>query len=473
MARQAGRREILKWGLRAAAVALAGVGAGVLTDQAAAQKPSGGKRVVLISLDGFAASYLDDPKVPLPNLRQLVAEGARSKAMTVVTPSVTWPNHTTLVTGVTPGKHTVLANGKLEPSTGATPVVINPRRSKTELCRVPTFYDLAHQAGMTTAEINWPVTRGAPTLNWSFPDHPENVRYSTPSLVTELVEQKILTGPDDAAFRAVGSVTRDQIWTGAAAHLIRRHKPNVLLLHLLNTDGTQHAHGPQTNEAYTALALADSHVGQVLQALRETGLRESTNVLVVADHGFVRITQQIQPNARLRERGLIRPAANGETGAYEYDAQSISEGGAALVYVPRKLFQPELLAKTKAALEGLPGVERVYEAKDLPELGLGLHPRDPQLPDFVLAAKDGYAFGNDVTGAELVTPARPFGAHGFVHTNPKLDALFVAAGPGIKKGVKLERIRNVDVAPTAARLLGLTMRDVDGKVLEEILEPGS
>ncbi len=471
---QVTRRKTLQWSVRAAALAAAGVaGVGLVTDRADAQKPATGRRVVMISIDGLAAVNLDDPKVPLPNIRQLAAEGASAKAMTVVTPSVTWPNHTTLVTGVTPGKHGVLGNGKIEPSTGATPMVINPRRSKEELCRVPTFYDLAHAAGMQTAEINWPVTREAPTLNWTFPDHPDPIRYTTPALVQELQAQKILTGPEDADFRVLGQVTRDQVWTQAAVHLIRRHRPQVLLLHLLNTDGTQHTHGPQTTEGYTSLALADSHVGQVLQALKETGQRESTAVFVVADHGFCKITRQIKPNARLRAKGLIRPASGGNAGALEYEAQSIAEGGVALVYVPKKLFHPELLEKTRAALQGMEGVERIYTSQELPELGLGLHPRDAQMPDFLLAAKDGYSFSNDTTGEEVVALARPNGTHGFVHTNPKMDAAFVASGAGIKRGVKLERMRNVDVAPTAARLLGLTMRDVDGKVLEEILDSGT
>jgi predicted AlkP superfamily phosphohydrolase/phosphomutase len=121
--------------------------------------------VVLISLDGFAASYLDDSKAPLPNLRRLAAEGARAEGMQVVTPSVTWPNHTTLVTGVTAARHGVLVNGRIERSPGSPPYFINPRRSKEELCRAPTLYDAAHRAGLRTAEVNWPVTRGAPTLD--------------------------------------------------------------------------------------------------------------------------------------------------------------------------------------------------------------------------------------------------------------------------------------------------------------------
>ncbi|MFN3648776.1 MAG: alkaline phosphatase family protein [Armatimonadota bacterium] len=448
---------------------LAGAAAGtaLLGRHAAAQRigPARAKHVVLISLDGFAADYLDDPRLPLPNLRRLAEEGARADRLTVITPSVTWPDHTTLVTGVTPARHGVLANGLIETGTGPTPYAINPRRSKEELCRVPTLYDVAKVAGLRTAEVNWPVTRGAATLDFSIPDHPEPLTHSTPQLLQELRALKILGEGEDALNR-VGSVTRDQIWTDAAVHLIRKHRPNVLLLHLLNTDGTQHAHGPNTNEAYTALALADRQVGDVLRAVGESGLKDETAVFVVADHGFIRVTRQIQPNVRLREAGLIRV---GEGGRLEYAAQSLSEGGVALVYVPDRLLRPELVEKTRAALNGLEGVERIVDPSGYDELGLPQPSRSPQAPDFVLAAKDGFAFGNATTGAEVVSQERATGSHGYLHTNPRMDGICVAAGAGIRRGARVERARNLDVAPTLAHLLGLDLGPVEGKVIRDFV----
>lgn len=437
---------------------------------ASAQAPAGRPRLVLISLDGFGADNLADSRLPLPNIRGLAARGATAERMTVVTPSVTWPNHTTLVTGVTPGTHGVLANGLIEPAPeGGPPFLINPRRSRDELCRVPTLYDVARQAGLTTAEVNWPVTRGASALDWSFPDHPEPLRYTTPALRKELVGLKLLADETDAALSRLGGVGRDHVWTQAAVHLIRRHKPHLLLLHLLNTDSTQHAHGPGSAEALTALSLADRYVGDILAALREEKLLESTVVFVTADHGFVRVTRQVRPNVRLKARGMIRTSP-ADASRSEWDAQSISEGGVALVYVPQKLFHPEIVDRTRAALEGLEGVEKILEPGDFNGMGLGLHPRDRQMPSFVLAARDGYSFSNDTTGEEVVSLARPIGAHGYVHTNPRLDAILVTAGPGVRPGAVLPRARSIDVAPTAARLLGLEMRDTQGRVLSEFLQ---
>jgi predicted AlkP superfamily pyrophosphatase or phosphodiesterase len=457
--RNGGRRRLLLL------LIVAGILAALFGGGAAAQRARTDRHVVLISLDGFAAFYLDDPKLPIPNIRRLAADGSRADALTASTPSVTWPNHTTLVTGVPPAKHGVLANGRIEPSADGKSLVINPRRSREELCRVPAVYDHAHAAGLKTAEINWPVTRDAASLDWRFPDHPEPLRYTTPVLLSDLQELKLLSGPQDAAFSASGSVMRDHVWTGAAAHLIRRHKPNLLLLHLLLTDGTQHAHGPLTTEAYAALSLADRNVGDVLRALRDAGIAERTSVFVVSDHGFIRTTRQIHPNVRLRQAGLIRD----EGGSLVHDAQSISEGGVALVYVPGRRTRPELVARAREAVTGMEGVEAVVSPDGFAELGLPLPDANPPGPDLVLAARDGFAFGNASAGEPVTDLPRPSGTHGYPHTNPKMDGLFVASGAGIRRGARLPRVRNLDVAPTIARLLGLRMPNVDGRVVEEIL----
>jgi len=439
---------------------LAATASGALTDGARKDR-----HVVMISLDGFGAYNLGDPRVALPNIRALAARGARADAMTVSTPSVTWPNHTTLVTGVPPSKHGVLANGRLEPAT-ATPMTINGRYSKTELCRAVTVYDVAHKAGLKTAEVNWPVTRDAATLDFRFPDHPDAIRYSTPSLVKDLVGLGLLATPDDAGFRARGVVGRDEVWAQAAVHLLKTQKPNLLLLHLLNTDGQQHAHGPLTTEAFTALALADRYVGDVVKAIADAGLTKRATVIVTSDHGFVQVTKLIRSNARLRTNGLIRTGAGGKL---EYDAQSISEGGIALVYVPGSRTNPALLERVRQSMVGLEGVERVVTQDQYGTYGLPLPGQDPQAPHLVLAAKDGYAFSNETTGEDIEALPRPIGAHGYLQTNPKLDGAFIIAGAGVRSGTRVPRVVNLDVAPSIARLLGLRMENVDGHVLTELL----
>jgi predicted AlkP superfamily pyrophosphatase or phosphodiesterase len=139
---------------------------------AAAEKEALSDRiVVMISVDGLAGFYLDDPKAEMPTIRKLAAEGARAEMMRASTPTVTWPNHTTLVTGVTPAKHGVVGNNYFDRVAGTNVVLIaDPVFDKDQIVKVPTLYDLAKARGLKTAAIRWPATRNARTLDWTIPD---------------------------------------------------------------------------------------------------------------------------------------------------------------------------------------------------------------------------------------------------------------------------------------------------------------
>src|SRR5688572_31434859 len=117
--------------------------------------PAKDRTVILISIDGMPAWLWADPTLPIPNLRRLAREGAVADAMTVSNPSITWINHTTLVTGVPPQKHGVLFNGLLIRQPMPLPPMIEQWRDKADLVRVPTVYDVAHQNGLTTAQVDW------------------------------------------------------------------------------------------------------------------------------------------------------------------------------------------------------------------------------------------------------------------------------------------------------------------------------
>src|SRR5436190_4508135 len=104
--------------------------------------------VVMISVDGLAGYYLDDPKAEMPTIRALAAEGARASLMKASTPTVTWPNHTTLVTGVNPARHGVLGNNYFDRKTGkAVRLISDPVYDKDQIVKVPTIYDLAKEKG--------------------------------------------------------------------------------------------------------------------------------------------------------------------------------------------------------------------------------------------------------------------------------------------------------------------------------------
>lgn len=423
---------------------------------------AGANHVVIITLDGFAGWALDDPHLPVPTLRRLAARGAVARGMRPVNPSVTWPNHTTLVTGVTPARHGVLFNGILVRKPGVPPV-IEPWRDKREMVRVKTLYDLAHERGLTTAQVDWVAILNAPTITWAFAERVD----PTSPVAREMVKAGTISQPDVDAFASRNIVWRDAMWTAAAAHILRQHRPNLLLFHLLNLDSTQHRYAPRSPAAITAMAHLDSGVAAIVRTLEETGLAAKTTIFVLSDHGFKAVKRQIRPNVALARAGLLKAEGGKISGA---DAYVVPEGGTALVYVTRPDPDGSLLKRTREAVASLEGVEKVIEPAEYDRYGLPQPSANEQMGALVLTAKDGYAFGAAIGDQPVVDSSEgSLGAHGYIATDPDLSALFIASGRGIRRGVKLDVIDNVDVAPTAARLLGIDMKDVDGKVLTEIL----
>ncbi len=395
--------------------------------------------------------------------------------MRVSNPAITWPNHTTLVTGVPPRKHSVLFNGVLERPGAGRAVRVDPQRDKSDLVAVPTLYDHLHHAGYRTAGINWPCTRRTATLDDDFPDAPEQITHMTPRLRDELIAARILEGTNDQAFREQSSAVKDQIWTAAAAHVIRKRQPNFVLFHLLITDSIQHKYGPQSPAAYTAVALADAQLAEVLRAVDAAGIREQTTVFVTADHGFATALKIVNPNVVLRKAGLLETGA--APGILAARAQIVSEGGIAMVYFTDPATLNENQAKVLSLMREHEGIADILTPDQFDALGLPDPAKNRQMADLILVAKDGYAFNNEAHGEESVTEVTLAsgnqGHHGYLTTNPKMNAPFIAWGRGIKSGVKLGIIDNIDVAPTIAKLLGENLPGAEGRVLDQMLADGS
>ncbi|QDU29591.1 Type I phosphodiesterase / nucleotide pyrophosphatase [Anatilimnocola aggregata] len=428
--------------------------------------------VIVVSIDGLAAFLLDDLKAPIPTIRKLAREGATGEnGMKVSNPSVTWPNHSSIVTGVRPEKHGVLANGVLVRGAIGLPTVVDPRRDQRDLIRVPTIFDAAHAAGLTTGDINWPCTRNSKTLDDTFSDVPDQVTHMTPRLRSELVQQGILTDETQASFAANSVVGRDLVWTEAACHLIRQRKPNLLLVHLLNCDATHHALGAQTPSGYTANAYADTCLAKLVAATKEARIFDKTTFIVVADHGFAMTPKAIRPNVILRQQKLLSVTAGKIT---EARVHVFPEGGIGLVYCTNPGDAPADREKFKELMSGQEGVADVLFPERFAEYGLP-HPREyNQAPDAVLVAKDGYAVSGSAEGETFVTTnieaKTSLGSHGFISTLPKMNALCVLSGRGIRAGVKLADVENIDLTPTIARLLGVDNFPTDGKTLTGALK---
>ena len=426
--------------------------------------PAKDRMVVVLSIDGFPAWLWEDPSLPMPTLRRLAATGATAPRMTVSNPTLTWPNHTTLVTGVSPARHGVLYNGLVRPQGPREPWRLEPWADKAVLVRVPTLYDAVFKAGLTTAHVDWIPTTNAGTFNWEFPERPG----PHGKIEQEMLAAGSITATDLVEFNKRNPAWRDVYWNRAAMHILARHRPNLLLVHLLNTDALNHKFGPGSWASHAAFAFADTCLRDLVDAVAAAGFRDRATFFVTTDHGFKTARRLIRPNAILRRAGLLSSAGPVKIIC---DAHAMTIGGSASIYVTNPERRDEWLAKAKAAFDGIEGIARRVDPPQFAEFHLPSVKENSQMPDFILLSQPGYAFHSAPQDSEPVTDVAAdtyAGHHGYPNSDPEMDGVFFAWGHGIQPATKLARIANVDVAPTVARALGVTMPGVEGRVLEEI-----
>lgn len=403
-------------------------------------------KVILISLDGVPAYLLDDPKQPIPALRKLIANGVAAP-MTAINPTVTWPNHTTMVTGVRADEHGLLVNGSIVRTGKWPPVKVDPKIDKETMVHVPTIYDAAHKAGLTTAQVDWVAINNAPSIDWAFREWAS----ADGPLEKEMIAAGVVSAAEMDGFEKANILFRDQIWTRAGGYLIRKHQPDLLLLHLLSGDSLHHQYGPSTLASKAAVAFLDSCVEKLVDAVREAGLTDRTTFLIVADHGFKSYTKQVRPAVALSTAGLGDKVF------------VLPEGGSAFVYLDPT--QPDLLPKARAALDGVEGIDRIYGVDDFASLGLPRPDRDPQFGQLLLTAKTGYSFTGATGGPVTAATPQVAGSHGYLASDPEMNPIFIASGNGVRAGVKLSAVSNLDIAPTIAQLLGMQLPTAKGKPL--------
>jgi predicted AlkP superfamily pyrophosphatase or phosphodiesterase len=457
------RRAALR---RTAEVALVAVAvAAAPASRPAAQPARASDHVVLVSLDGFdPATYMAPATfgVELPTLRTLKENGSWAAGVEVQYPSMTYPGHTSIVTGVRPAKHGIHQNTRLDPVTSATAWYFENASMK-----VPAIWDVAEAAGLTTAGVSWPVSVGA-KMRLLYPESnqaPRDTtwldlarRESTPGLVDAVVRNLGGFGPRDN----LDAVKRDRFATAMATHIIRTAKPNFIAIHLMQTDEAQHGHGPRSREARTAFVNQDAHLAEILTAVDEAGIRARTTVVVTGDHGFYKVHSMLQPNVVLRSMGLLATDAKGAVTSWKAQTHGFAikvkdENDTATAQMVRRMF-------TALAEGQYKGLFRVVTRAEMDALGAD--------PDALLSIEpvEGYTVSATVDGGTFVMPTSRRGQHGYLPTNPQLRTGLIVSGAGIRPHVEIPLARQIDIAPTIARLLGLEMKDVEGVEIAGVIK---
>jgi predicted AlkP superfamily pyrophosphatase or phosphodiesterase len=283
------------------------------------------KHVLLISIDGLRPEFYLEKGWNTPNLRKLMEQGVYANGINSVFPSVTYPSHTTIVTGAYPATHGIFYNV--------------PRGSsnshwnwESSLIKTETLWDACKKAGITTGAVMWPVTVGAP-ITYNFPvrradddEKSDQLSITRPlvspaGLIDEMLKDKVISGNEEEFHypeidRTIGSMT---------ASILKNHHPNLMAVHFVGADHYQHTSGKDSRQAHTAVALIDEQIGLLLDVLKDKKLMESTTVIVTGDHGFLDNEYTISPNIWLAKMGLITDKG--------WKAKFFTPGGSAFLYV--------------------------------------------------------------------------------------------------------------------------------------------
>jgi predicted AlkP superfamily pyrophosphatase or phosphodiesterase len=421
------------------------------------------KHVVLITIDGLRPEFYLDPSWGAVNLQQLKEAGTFAKGVNGIFPTVTFPSHTTLLTGEKPASHGIYFNNPFQ----ANGPSVDWHWYFKDI-KIPTLWDAVRKAGLTSGSVLWPVSVGAP-IDYNIPDiwTLENTnrleitgRYATPQGFWDEVQQNATGRLEPNDFNLDKNyLSMDENVARIAAYILRKYKPAFTTVHLPAVDHAEHADGRDGEQVRRAVAGVDRNIRTIVEALDKAGIRENTAIIITGDHGFVDRHTNFYPNILLAEAGLIKDVSTGE-----WKARFHSAGGSAFLYLKKKN-DSRSLAQVKKILGDLPASQkkmfRLIEGEELGRSGA-----DPNAV-LALAAERGYAFSGSMSG-EVVRSSRG-GSHGYFPDFADIQTGFIGSGSGFKKGVKLSVIEMVDIAPVIAKLLGLDFKKADDELAGLIL----
>jgi len=422
--------------------------------------------VLMISVDGMRPDYVTDADahhLKIPALRHILAEGAHASGVNGVLPTVTYPSHTTLVTGVWPAEHGILNNGRFDPE----------RKFNgawywyADAIKVPTLWSAAHSAGLHTASVSWPVTVDSTDIDFDIPEYWRSAGPGDANNPDDRFLMDAVSRPDGELSRIAARIhtpymmgndttlAGDEVRTVYSLDILKQRRPEFMTIHLSSLDEEEHLHGPFSDEANADLEGIDAMIERLVA--QELANYPNAVIAIVSDHGFAQVEHAVNFAVPFLQAGLIQmgkgPAGNAVITSW------LAEPWGSGCVTPVILHDPADAAtrdKVQALLNTLAadpadGIEAVLDHQQT--IALGGFPNAA----FLISLKVGYCNGGALTGA-LVTASPQKGAHGYnIATTPAMRSSFFIFGRGITAGKNLDLIDMRQIAPTLAGILGVPL----------------
>ncbi len=419
--------------------------------------------VLMISIDGLRPGDVleaDKRGLKVPNLRRFLKDGTYATGVTGVLPTLTYPSHTTLLTGASPARHGIENNTTFDPYQAN----YDGWYWYASDIKLPTLWDAAGKAGLTTGNVHWPVSVGA-NVRWNLPqiwragtadDAKLLSALASPGLVASLekgVGEPYAAGIDE-------SIDGDEKRGRFAVQLVKDHKPVFTTVYLTALDHEQHAKGPDTPDAHAILERIDAIVGKIIAA--ELAAHPDAAIAVVSDHGFEPVTTETNFFRAFIDAGLMSVEPGGKVKDWEA-APWISGGSVAIML--RRPDDTALVARVQTALDKLKAdpatrITRIIGKDEIARMG-----GNPQAT-FYVALQPGAMTGPFATAAgPMAGPPHYRGMHGYFPDSPNMRSAFFLIGKSIAQGKNLGEIDMRAIAPTLAGLMGASLPDAEKPAL--------
>jgi predicted AlkP superfamily pyrophosphatase or phosphodiesterase len=424
--------------------------------------------VLMISIDGLkpeCVTHAAEHGLRVPTLRRFLTEGTYADGVVAVLPTVTYPDHTTLITGVWPAEHGIVNN-----------TVFDPKRTMDGAwywyagdIRVPTLWDAAHQKGIATASVSWPVSVNATSVDTLIPEY---WRTSSDSVDPEdsnpqdIELMAAISRPEGLLFnlqKRLGpymmgndtTVEGDRVRTRYSLDILARQKPGFMTVHLSALDESEHVSGVYSLEANQTLEAVDGMVAQLINAALKNDPK--TVIVIVSDHGFVNVHHALNIAIPFLQAGLIeaKTAADGAVTVTGWKAEPWATGGLAAIILrdpsDSKTREQVRVLLDRLAADPANGIARILNPDEVKQAG--------GFPNaaFLLALQPGFTMAGALSGP-LVSDQPPVkGTHGYLPSYPEMRASFFAMGQGVEQGRDLGVIDMRQIAPTVAEILGVSL----------------
>src|SRR5580698_6917350 len=421
----------------------------VASQTSLANAPAAGPLVLLISVDGMKPEAILDAQshgLKVPNLRAFMADGAYAQGVRGVLPTLTYPSHTTLLTGASPAKHGIIDNTTFDP-------MLRNQRGwywYAEDIKVPTLWDAASAANLKTANVYWPVSVGAKiTYNLSqiWRTGTDDDLKLQRALSTSGLEQELSAELGRYPGGMEETVAEDEIRARFAIRLLEKKHPGFFTVYLTGLDTEEHASGPFSPKSNQTLERLDALVGS-LRAAAEKAAPGRATVCVVSDHGFAAVEHDVNLYAAFREAGLF--SVDKDNKVTDWKAMLWPAGGSAAVVLADPKDE-QVRARVKGLLDKLAsepanGIDRIWSQEEMRQ-GRGF----PNAA-FLVSLKIGYEMAYSLS-MPLITASSNLGMHGYVPERAEMRSSFFIVGPHILARKSLGEIDMRQIAPTLADVL--------------------